>query len=136
MVVFDLDDTLIAERDYAWNSFAAVAKWLTEQLTKQLPGQLPIPRQNPCPLPFDSQPFDPAARMRQLFGSPYRSRVFNQRLAEMGQTEEEIARLVPAMIECFRDHVPIISLLPDAQRALDRWHGRYFALISDGPQLM
>jgi len=35
------------------------------------------------------------------------------------------------------NHIPDISLLPDAQRALDRWAGKFFlGLISDGPLIM
>jgi putative hydrolase of the HAD superfamily len=113
-VVFDLDDTLCAERDYAFSGFDAVGRWLSQRME--------------CP-------FDPAARMRELFDSQYRRRVFDRLLDETGCTDPH--SLVPEMIACYRKHLPDITLLPDANRALTRWQGQFFlGLISDGPLVM
>jgi putative hydrolase of the HAD superfamily len=113
-IVFDLDDTLYAERQFAWSGFDAVGEWLKGQ--------------RPCR-------FDPAARMKELFETEYRRRVFNQVLAELGCPN--VDTWVPAMVEYYRNHTPAISLLPDAERALQRWSGVFFtAVISDGPLVM
>jgi putative hydrolase of the HAD superfamily len=110
-VVFDLDDTLYPERDFAFGGFEAVAQWLTQRMA--------------CPI-------DPARRMRELFDTEHRPRVFDRLLSELGV---EPTRLwVEQMIECYRNHRPRIALYPDAQEALARWSGRFrLALISDGP---
>jgi putative hydrolase of the HAD superfamily len=110
-IALDLDDTLYAERDFACSGFDAVAHWIKERMD--------------CP-------GDPAARMRELFETQHRRRIFDQLLIDMGCPNP--GEFVPAMIECYRNHIPNISLLPDAERALQRWSGEFFlALISDGP---
>ncbi len=113
-VVLDLDDTLIAERSFAFSGFKAVAAWLRARA----PGSP-----------------DAEARMCELFDQGDRRRIFDQVLSEIGCTT--LLGLVPEMVACYRDHVPAISLLDDARRALDRWRGRFFlGLISDGPVTM
>jgi putative hydrolase of the HAD superfamily len=73
--------------------------------------------------------------MRQLFETENRRRVFDQLLLELNCTDA--AELVPAMVECYRNHIPDIELTPDAERALARWSGSFFlGLISDGPLRM
>lgn len=110
-IVFDLDDTLYAERDFAYSGFDAVGRWLKERMA--------------CPV-------DPATRMRQLFETGNRRRVFDELLLELRCPD--VGRMVPAMIECYRNHFPVIKLMPDAERALARWSGSFFlGLISDGP---
>ncbi len=110
-VVFDLDDTLYAERSFAFSGFEAVAQWLRARW--------------PCP-------FDPAARMRELFETDFRPRVFDVLLSELGCPDA--AAWVPAMIDCYRMHRPAIALYRDAEAALARWRGRVsLGLISDGP---
>lgn len=112
-VVFDLDDTLYAERDFAWSGFEAVAEWLKARLD--------------CPI-------DPAVRMKDLFEIGDRRHVFDQLLEEMGVAS---AGLITDMVDVYRNHPPRIQLLPDAQRALDRWSGQFFlGLVSDGPWQM
>lgn len=113
-IVFDLDDTLCSERDYALSGFAAVSEWLAERWT--------------CP-------FDTGKRMRELFETPNRRSIFNQVLREAGCPHEP--EWVPAMVDCYRNHMPHIKLQPDAARAVERWSGDFFlALISDGPLAM
>jgi putative hydrolase of the HAD superfamily len=110
-VVLDLDDTLYAEREYAFSGFAAVAQTFSEVLG-------------------DAE--QAAADMRRLFDTANRPRVFNALLAERGMTVEPT--LVDAMVDEYRRHTPTIHLYPDAERALTRLReGRRLGLITDGP---
>jgi len=110
-VVFDLDDTLYPERSFAFSGFDAVAKWLKARIE--------------CP-------FDPADRMRELFDSPHRGHVFDKLLEELNYPDT--APMVAEMVECYRSHIPQISLYEDAEILLNRLRdGFRLALISDGP---
>lgn len=110
-IVFDLDDTLYCERDFVFSGYDAVAAWLRER---------------------GIGPADAARRLRELYSTEHRGRVFDQLLAENRQPDP--IPLVQQMIECYRAHSPDIHLLPDAVRALDRWRERFHVgLISDGP---
>ncbi len=110
-VVFDLDDTLYPEREFVRSGFRAVSEAFVGVLGAAATAY---------------------ARMNALFDSPHRSRVFNELLRERGVADP--ARLVAAMIECYRSHVPSIALHPDADRALTRLKGRFgLGLVSDGP---
>ncbi|MGD2111173.1 MAG: HAD family hydrolase [Phycisphaerae bacterium] len=110
-VIFDLDDTLYPERAFAFSGFAAVATAFEDQLG------------------------DPAAateRMRQLFDTDHRPRVFNAMLEDRGLPEYR--DLLASMIETYRTHMPSIELYPDADEALTQLRGNYkLGLISDGP---
>ena len=111
VVVFDLDDTLYMERSYAFSGFDAVAGWLKERLA--------------CP-------FDPATRMRELFETGDRGKVFDQLVAELPTPAS--GDWVSEMVVCFRNHEPEIRTCDDVIEALDRWQGgARLALISDGP---
>ena len=113
-LLFDLDDTLYAERDYAFSGFAAVAVAFADRL---------------------GEPAQTAFDMRRLFDSEQRRRVFNEVLTMRGLSDEP--KLVKAMIDIYRTHRPTIKLLPDAEAALCRFHGRYrLGLITDGPAVM
>ena len=110
-IVLDLDDTLYPERSYALSGFVAVARWLRVR--------------HPCP-------FDPAERMRALFETEYRPRVFDRLLLELGLPPSAVT--VSEMIDCYHSHKPAISLYPDADAALCRWSSDFhLGLISDGP---
>ena len=109
-VVFDLDDTLFSEREFAFSGFRAVSAWLQQRVA--------------CTT-------DPEAIMRRLFDSPYRDQVFDQILKELGG--EYSADLVSQMVDCFRQHSPMIGLHPDAISAIDRWAGHFrMGIVSDG----
>ena len=113
-VIFDLDDTLYPEREYAFSGFAAVAAAFEDRL---------------------GDPRKATTRMRQLFDTEYRRRVFNTILTERGVPDDE--QLVCRMIETYRTHRPTISLHPDAEAVLGRLRGRYkLGLITDGPLVM
>lgn len=110
-VVFDLDDTLYPERQFAFSGFAAVAAAFQDRL---------------------GPPDECAAAMRRLFDTPNRSRVFNALLAERFGTANDA--LVARMIETYRNHCPALSLYPDADAALERLASRFtLGLLTDGP---
>ena len=109
-VVFDLDDTLYPERNFAYSGFAAVAEWLRARFT--------------CPA-------DPAQRLRAMFDQGRRGRLFDELLAEW-QCHAAPA-WVPQMVECFRAHEPALRLYEDARGAIERWKGNFrLGLITDG----
>lgn len=108
--VFDLDDTLYPEREYAYSGFSAVAEAFADRL---------------------GDPTESAARMRRLFDSEHRPRVFHALLAELGLNEE--SKLVAAMIEVYRAHRPTIRLFDDAEETLKRLRPKYrLGLLTDG----
>ena len=109
-VVFDLDDTLYPESEYACSGFAAVAEAFTDRL---------------------GNPADSAATMRRLFESEHRPRVFDSVLVELGLEEDR--EMVGRMIDVYRNHRPTIRLFPDADAALNELRGTYrLGLLSDG----
>jgi putative hydrolase of the HAD superfamily len=110
-VIFDLDDTLFAEQAYAFSGFGAVAAAFADRL---------------------GNPADRAARMRRLFESEHRSRVFDALLREIGLADDR--SLVEDMVAVYRSHRPGIVLHADADRALDRLRSGFrLGLITDGP---
>lgn len=110
VVVFDLDDTLYPEREFAFSGFSAVADWLRTRVECK---------------------FDAAVRMQDLYETEHRGHVFDHLLSELGYDQEK--EMVRAMIDCYHTHVPRIALFDDADRALARWSGIFrLALISDG----
>lgn len=113
-VIFDLDDTLYAERSYAFSGFAAVAATFGEQLGDA--GEV-------------------SALMRRLFDTEHRARVFNEVLRQRGVGAD--TDLVARMVATFRAHRPSIQLFDDADAALTHWRARArTGIISDGPAVM
>jgi putative hydrolase of the HAD superfamily len=109
-IVFDLDDTLYPERQYAHSGYQAVAAAFADRLKAS---------------------FDLPERMKQLFDTPDRSRVFNVILEELGVSDPD--SLVREMIEVFRNHKPQIELHADADAALSRLRSDHkLGIISDG----
>ena len=109
-MIFDLDDTLYAERDYAFSGFDAVAKAFEHKL-------------GPAGVP--------AAQMKALFDTPDRSRVFNVVIAECRLPASE--KMVNEMVAVYRSHTPMIALYPDADAALARLRPQCkLGLITDG----
>ncbi|WP_176804853.1 HAD family hydrolase [Paracoccus isoporae] len=109
-IVFDLDDTLYLERDFAFSGFAAVGHWV--EARHGVPGF--------------------AAMCRALFDSPHRPAIFDEALRRTGLTDRQT---VGELVGIYRDHDPRIALCPDAARYLDR-RGGMFGLITDGPDRM
>ncbi len=109
-IIFDLDDTLYPERAYAFSGFDAVSSAFTTRLNAG---------------------FDLAARMRRLFDTPDRSRVFNAVVHQCNAPHPDA--LVAEMIDVFRRHHPRITLHPDADAALTRLKPSHkLGLITDG----
>lgn len=109
-VIFDLDDTLISEREYAFSGFAAVAESHESTLG---------PARDTLPA------------MRALFDTEHRSRVFNALLEHRGIRYDE--GLITTLITTYRRHIPGISLYPDADAALERFRDRFrLGVITDG----
>ncbi|MHC4698138.1 MAG: HAD family hydrolase [Planctomycetota bacterium] len=106
-VVFDLDDTLYPEREYAFSGFDAVAAAFEELLGDRS---------------------EVAAQMRQLFDTEHRPRVFNTLLSRLPNRAAGLSprespddeELVKRMIQTYREHTPSISLHADADTALTR----------------
>lgn len=109
-IVFDLDDTLYAERDYVRSGFSVVAHSFVIEL-------------GDATATLD--------RLTQLFESPHRSRAFDVLLTERGLDGRR--DLLDRMIHCYRNHIPTIRPFPDAIDAIDQLRGRVqLGLITDG----
>jgi len=108
-VVFDLDDTLYLERDYARSGFHAVGAWCAER--RGLKG---IQHQ-----------------AQALFDQGRRGDIFDAVLEPLGVESE--TGTVSDMVRIYREHTPHIKLLPDALECLKRLEGRvYLGLLTDG----
>jgi putative hydrolase of the HAD superfamily len=109
-LVFDLDDTLFLEREYARSGFYAVGEWVRRNLG--VPGF--------------------ADRAWWLFEKGYRERIFDILLQESGWNP--VPSLVEQLVNVYRRHLPRISALPDAVDCLLLFYGTaMLALITDGP---
>jgi len=111
-VVFDLDDTLYPERAYAFSGFDAVAGAFENVL---------------------GDPQVSARRMKALFDTSHRRRVFDQLLEESNPACADTA-LVEKMVDTFRDHAPDITLPSESVRVLAELSASFrLGLITDGP---
>lgn len=109
--VFDLDDTLYAERDYVRSGFAAVESLAADRL--------------------GVQGFAEACWQTFLAGG--RGHIFDDVLrSRFGIVD---AAFVGDLVSAYRSHKPHIELFADARRVLDRIRclGLSMALITDGP---
>lgn len=107
-LVFDLDDTLCLERDFAFSGYRAVGDWMAAE--HGIAGF--------------------GAQCRALFEAGERRAIFDRALADLGGDPD----LVPDLVARYRGHDPQMALCPDAARALMRMGGRY-GLITDGPEV-
>lgn len=112
VIVFDLDETLFPERTYVESGFRAVARWGYRAFAWN-------PRQSEC-------------EMLQLLDRDGRGRVFNSWLASRGV---KTARHVKTCISVYRSHVPEITLLPAAVRALSSLSNHPVYVVTDGHKL-
>ena len=109
-IVFDLDDTLYPERQYALSGFAAVAEWAE--------GALGIPRDQGY------------AELEAYFNDGVRGDTFNRWLEAHG---EDADRWVPEMVRCYRDHTPSLEPYPETHPVLKSLKGNYrLGLITQG----
>ena len=109
-IVFDLDDTLYAERDYVFSGFRAVAVW----------GER-------C-LGFPSDQI--YAELVERFEHGSRRNTFDDWLASRGLPPDEY---VDKMVQVYRRHEPVLPPFPGVTGLLDRLVGRCrLGLVSDG----
>jgi len=114
VVVFDLDDTLFPEHDYALSGLRYVGRYLEQ--AHGLSGA--------------------AERLVRALESGARGRIFNAVLAEYGLAPARISALIPGLVERYRAHPPDIRLYPEAPAVLAALRGRFpLALITDGPAI-
>lgn len=106
-IVFDLDDTLYLERDFAFSGFDAVGSFMADR--------------------HGASGF--AKLCKGLFDSPHRPTIFDEALRRYGLHE---AQSIDELVSIYRGHSPQISLAPDAARYLDGRDG--FGMITDGPE--
>ncbi|MEJ1157413.1 HAD family hydrolase [Prosthecomicrobium sp. N25] len=112
VLVFDLDDTLYLERDFARSGFGACGRWLEAE--HGLSGF--------------------ADRCAALLEAGRRGTIFDEALAALGRPADKA--LVAKLVEVYRGHTPEIALAEDARRYFAQAHpGRAHAIISDGPHL-
>ena len=113
IVVFDMDDTLYAERDFAHAGFAAAGRWAETTLGIQGLG----------------------ADMTRLFGEGQLGKLFATALA--AKFPEHTAEHVRQLHEAYRHATPQLELFDDARFALDHYGARGpLGLITDGTLAM
>lgn len=109
-VVFDLDDTLYAERAYVLSGFFAVARW--------------------CEREFQMRVDATVTELSELLDSGIRGNTFN-RFCETHGLEEEM--IVPRMVKVYRGHRPELVPYQGVPRLLKRLSEHYLlGLVSDG----
>jgi putative hydrolase of the HAD superfamily len=109
VLVFDLDDTLYAEREFVLSGFAAVDRWLQEK--RGIVG------------------FAPEAT--RVFAAGKRGRIFDEVLGNLGIGDT--AELVPKLVEIYRAHKPQLTLFAEARWAIERFREHFkLGLITDG----
>ena len=109
VLVFDLDDTLYPELSYVHSGFRAVAAFLSPQLG--------VPVENL------------AADMIAEEAARGRGQVFDNLLRQHGRYTKS---LVAACLRAYRQHIPALTLYPDAERCLTRFAAWPLYLVTDG----
>lgn len=109
VLVFDLDDTLYPERQFALSGFAAAGRWAEAALG--ISGL--------------------AADMTLLLDQGHLGELFRTALA--AKMPEHTPEHLAALVEAYRNHEPELSLFEDAVWALSHFGGRAnLGLITDG----
>ena len=109
-IVFDLDDTLYPERQYALSGFAAVADWAD--------GSLGIPNEQGY------------AELEAYFNDGVRGDTFNRWLKAH---DLEPDRWIPDMVKAYRDHTPSLEPYPETRDVLKTLADEYrLGLITQG----
>ena len=106
--VFDLDDTLYPERQYALGGFAAVGAWAAQAFGAK----------------------DIAERLTALLDDGHLGQSF--RIALREQIPDMTDDHLRTAMTVYADHTPALKLFDDAAAALDRLHGKTLGLITDG----
>ncbi|OOE14580.1 HAD family hydrolase [Fictibacillus arsenicus] len=108
-VVFDMDDTLFKETDYVLSGFSAVDKWLEETIGL----------------------FGFYHHAIELFGKGEKKYIFNRVLDSLKVRYNK--DFICQLIDVYRNHTPIISLLEDARYVLNNLQDSIkVGLITDG----
>ena len=109
-IVFDLDDTLYPERQYALSGFAAVAEFGEAELG----------------IPKD----EGYAELEAYFEAGVRGDTFNRWLETHGLDPQE---WVPRLVQSYRDHEPTLTAFKETYPLLERLGERYrLGLITQG----
>ncbi|MBO6858295.1 HAD family hydrolase [Roseibium sp.] len=108
MIVFDLDDTLYLEREFAFSGYRFLDGWVNEREGLEGFG-------NAC---------------KVLFEEGERRQIFNRALERLGHCGD--SHLIADLVAAYRGHPPQIALAQDAAGFLERHRGP-FGLITDGP---
>lgn len=108
IIVFDLDDTLYLERDFAHSGFRATADWIEA---------------NTGIAHF-------AETCAEIFAAGDRARIFDRALEQVGLAHR--TDLIAQLVDLYRFHQPSIALAPDAGRYLKRPRKQRRAIITDG----
>lgn len=110
-VIFDLDDTLTLETDYVRSGYRAVGRWAADSWAESATA---VERQ-----------------LWEIFRTGDRSRVFNEWLGATGREG-----LVQEAVTVYREHQPVISLVPGAAEVLQTLgEGLRLGLVTDGYSL-
>ncbi|HKD57591.1 MAG TPA: HAD family hydrolase [Hyphomicrobiaceae bacterium] len=112
ILVFDLDDTLYPERQFALSGFAAAGRWAEAEL-----GVTGL-----------------AVDMARLLDEGYLGELF--RIALAGKLPHHTPEQLTGLIGAYRDHDPELSLFDDAAWALHRFANAKLGLITDGTHRM
>ena len=108
-MVFDLDDTLFAERDFVRGGFEAAGRWLEAE--RGVRGF--------------------AAEAMTLLDQGVRGTIFDRVLAGFGLAPD--AAIIAGLLQAYRAHRPVLTLCPDAADCLTWAFGRFrLALVTDG----
>lgn len=107
-IVFDLDDTLYPERQYALGGFAAVGDWAAREFGAR----------------------NVAARLTELLDQGHLGKAFRIALAE--QVADVTDHHLRAAMNAYADHTPDLTLFEDAVRTLDQLADVPLSLITDG----
>ena len=109
VIVFDLDDTLYLERDFAVSGFRAAAVWVQKEMGIEGLEEICLER----------------------FRSGQRTRIFDDAVKQLGVTAGR--DIVERLVDVYRNHSPDISLTGDSARYFGSApKSRCHALITDG----
>ena len=109
VLVFDLDDTLYPEIDFAFSGFNAVGEWIRKE-----------------------QNIDGFAKVaKQLFKNGKRGNVFDRALQDLGVNPN--LNLIKSMVDVYRKHKPLIKPYPEVLDFIQTYKGgKKLGIISDG----
>jgi len=111
VLVFDLDDTLYPERQFALSGFEAAGRWAAAELGIE----------------------GLAARMTRLLDDGHLGQLFRMALAE--KMPDHRPEHLDGLLEAYRNHEPELALFDDARWALAHFAGQAkLGLITDGTE--